>query len=168
MHSSRSITQHYIAGNPYSWRRSSLQSTLYEASIAMQGMSYGGPPVARPHGTDTGPSKAARSDPKTSTRERKRARGEVREGGKKDEKALSSPQDCSYWDKREEPSGEPSPRPRAGPEREDGEKTDERKEGNMAGINEGGWHEGSNGAHDWSPCISISLISSTETALERL
>lgn len=39
MHFSRSITQHYIAGNPYSWRRSSLQSTLYEASIAMQGMS---------------------------------------------------------------------------------------------------------------------------------
>lgn len=39
MHFSRSITQHYIAGNPYSWRRSSLQSTLYEASIAMRGMS---------------------------------------------------------------------------------------------------------------------------------
>lgn len=62
----------------------------------MQGMSYGDPPVARPHGTDTGPSKAARSDPKTSTRERIRARGEVREGVKKDEKALASPQDCSY------------------------------------------------------------------------
>lgn len=59
-------------------------------------------------------------------RERKSQRR--RKEGKKDEKALSSPHDCSYWDKREEPSGEPSPRPRAGPEREDREKTDERKE----------------------------------------
>lgn len=89
-----------FAGNPYSWRRSSLQSTLYEASIAMQGMSYGGPPVARPHGTYTQPSKAARLEPKTSTRARKRARGGVREGGRegKRKKVLSSPQDCPNWD----------------------------------------------------------------------
>lgn len=123
MHFSLSITQHYIAGNPYSWRRSSLQSTLYEASIAMRGMSTVALQLPGLMGLARGSQKRhVRSLQWEREKELKEEWARKREE-EKGEKALPSPQDCSYWDKREEPPCEPSPRPRAGPEWEDGEKT---------------------------------------------